>query len=221
MKRTLKNNVITSITNNISIAWSQKSGSSTVIYMFFDYIKYNCKRDFIHRDRQDYYALSNRNSRLPDDLENHIIFQVVRNTYHRAVSSYLQYLLAVPTKSYDAIFVPANLNFIDFLLHIINEIKQNRKIDPHYDIQTQNITQYILQHNNIVYLESFAQDIEKINLKYDINLNSKTYYAPHAHTKIHNITKPYKEYYQDPLARKLVEEMYESDIENFKFLPIK
>lgn len=220
MKRIIPNNVITSIEKNISIAWSGKSGSSTVMSLFFDYIEYDCKCNFIHNDREHYYQIDKQNGLLHKDFTNAIVFQVVRNTYLRAVSSYLQYLKSSkPTWNWNAIPIPTGLAFIDFLSHIINEVKQGKTIDMHYDVQTQHITDYIIKNNDVVYLESFQEDIEKINSKYNISLNSKAYYAPHAHNKIYK--KPYIAYYKDPLAIKLVEEMYESDIENFKFLSIK
>jgi len=219
MKRIISNNIITSIEKNISIAWSGKSGSSTVMSLFFDYIKYDCKYNFIHTDRKYYCLIVKQNILLHNDFKNAIVFQVVRNTYHRAVSSYLHFLKRPSKPIWDPLFIPPDLSFIDFLSHIIKEVKQDKTIDMHYDVQTQNITDYIIKNNNIVYLESFTEDIEKINSKYNISLNSKAYYAPHAHNKIYK--KPYSEYYKDPLAIKLVKEMYESDIENFKFLPIK
>lgn len=220
MKRTLNNNAIFNIDKKICIFWSAKSGSSTVLKMFFQYIEYNLRHEWVHDDRIEYFRNVQNTSQPPKDLDHYIKFQLVRNSYERAVSSYLHYDLHSSNegeKYQNHNNIPyKNLSFIDFLLYIQYQIKCKHKIDIHYDVQSQHITEQLLKDNLIVHIENFYNDINRINSIYKIALNPNTHYAPHSHKKRKNLDN-YTSYYKDPLAKKLVEDIYESDIENFKF----
>lgn len=224
MKRVVQNNPIFNVDKKICIFWSAKSGSSTALKMFFDYIGYQCTQGFIHKDRiQDYSKNIQKTKKLPKDFDSYIKFQIVRNSYERAVSSYLHYDFhssKMQEKYKQDTGIPYNnLSFIDFLTYIQNEIKCDHKINPHFEIQTQEITEHLVKNNLIVHLENFSNDIGRINDTYQTALDPKAYYAPHSHKKRYKIDS-YISYYKDPLAKKIVEDIYESDIENFKFLPI-
>ena len=224
MKRIIQNNPIFNVDKKICMFWSPKSGSSTALKMFFQYIEYNICHEWIHDDRIEYFRNIQDKSQPPKDLDHYIKFQVVRNSYERAVSSYLHYDWHSSNggeRYQNHIKIPyKNLSFIEFLLYIQHQIKCKYEIDIHYDVQSQHITEQLLKDNLIVHIENFYNDINRISSVYKITLNPNTYYAPHSHKKRRQLDS-YEHFYRDPLAKKLVEDIYESDIENFKFLPIQ
>ena len=226
------NRILRSDTKKLIIFWSEKSGCCTATAMFFKYIGYRYDNNrFIQLSRSEYQDETGFYD-MPENYENYIIFQIVRNSYSRAVSSYLvsrtrsiDYYNQLNNNDYFVSPVANNLSFIEFLQTILQQKTSDLPVDSHYDIQTMKDSHIPISQNNIVYLETYKKDIKKINKKYNINLDSKVRYDIHSHYSIfstyqflyHTEPPQYKKFFKDPKAKNLVEHIYNIDIENFKF----
>jgi len=231
--RLCKDKVLRNDPCNLLILWSAKAGCSTALQMFFKYINYQYDNNkFIHMSRIQYENTVQPNI-FPNNYNNYITLQVVRNPYIRAVSSYLvstireeSYYKDASSENYQLINISNNLRFIEFLELLYYHIESKSNIDIHYDIQSMTHSYIPIRLNNIIKLENFEQDIKNINQKYNLKLDPYIKYDSHAHNSLtsdyvfYHKTQPkeYYLYYKDKKTKNLVKKIYSQDIENFKYL---
>lgn len=203
----------------IYMLWSPKSGSATLGQIFFEYINFDYdKNKFIHFSIREYEKIQkNTIPLLP--LNDYLCLQLVRNSYIRAASAYMVSQIRNSDWYLNINCYPIgnNISFIDFLYQVKYIIDNKYTLDPHYGQQRMPNTQYIVEHNGIVRLEHIREDINRINLRENINLNSSVVYDIHSSKKINKKYIEYKYLYKDPLSKKLVDSIYGEDIDTLRF----
>lgn len=209
---------------------SPKSNCTVITKMFFNYIgqleralKFS---SWIHNYRKKY----SRRQSLPikNEEKDYIKIKFIRNPYNRAVSSYLHVMKSVLHTWWG---LQHKLSFNDFL-DIYHKIK-NKKASDHITPQTLG-NQYlnINYFDEIVHVEDLESEINRINKKYNLNLNcnydshhwackniseKKQYFVGNlSYNEISKLIKnnelpDYDYFYNDEIKQK-VNEIYKNDI---------
>lgn len=221
--------VLVSPEKQLCIFWSPKSGSSSAVKLFFEYInfEYN-KHIWIHDERERYQRLVHP-SELPDNYEKYLKIQICRNPYSRAVSSYM-HLSQIVERSGDRINIKETLYDLPRMFSYM--IKRGT---THFD--RNNLHNYVAhslmpQHmtdniDELIMIEDFEQSIRNINAKYAINLPISKY-LNHSHKiGIQKNTNKYKfipdrfiKSYSDGLTnyeKEFVKSWFWEDFEFFKY----
>ena len=142
----------------------------------------------------------------------------VRNPYTRAISSYIHYV----------IFYNDNIiSFFDFLNNLNNN---SYKYDIHYTSQHHLLEKQQKIYNEIIKIENIHSEIERINKKYNINLeynsvsnhhsikklDEKKYVGYIKYSNIKNIPS-YRYFYDDERIKQLVYDIYKIDINLYNY----
>lgn len=209
---------------------SAKSNCTVITKMFFDYIgqleralKFS---SWIH----DYRGKYSRRQSLPlkNEEKDYIKIKFIRNPYDRAVSSYFH---VMKTKLHIRWRLNKKLSFNDFL-DIYHKIKNKRGSDH---IKPQTLGREYLNINyfdEIIHVEDLESEINKINKKYNLNLNcnydshhwtckniseKKQYFVGNlSYNEISKLIKnnelPDYDYFYNDEIRQKVNEIYKNDI---------
>ena len=181
--------------------------------MFFKYIDlyknfHLVKPINIHDERENY---TRKNLISKEVLLNskHLKLKFVRNPYARVVSSYLHLSIN-------------NLSFYQFLLKLLNN---KYEYNIHYASQHHLLEKQQKIYNEIIKIENIESEIERINKKYNINLeydsisnhhsikklDEKKYVGYIKYSDIKN-TPSYRYFYDDERIKQLVYNIYKIDI---------
>lgn len=151
----------------IIFEYSPKSNCTVICKMFFEYInlletaiKYS---SWIHNYEQQIY---NPKQYIKNNIP-YIKIKFIRNPYDRVVSGYLH---VMSTKIYD--ILPKqyrNMSFLDFLksYHALKNITYADHFTPQF--QKHGIDFF----NEVIKIENLHNEVERINKKYNLQLNSK------------------------------------------------
>lgn len=139
--------------NKIIMGWSAKAGCTISVKMFFDHmgileeaLNYN---KWVHEFRCMVFYQKYGTPTEKDILHsNYFKFKVVRNPYHRAVSSFIHYIK----------YSNKPLSFVNFVQFLKTENLEN--CDIHWKLQSSHHDKYY----QIVKLENITEEIEKINI---------------------------------------------------------
>ena len=186
--------------------------------MFFKYIdlykKFYLENPIhIHNERTK-YILKNK---IDDSFlinTDYLKLKFVRNPYARAVSSYLHLSIN-------------NLSFYQFLLNLLNN---KYEYNIHYASQHHLLEIKQKIYNEIVKIENIDIEIERINKKYNINLeyesvsdhhsikklDEKKYVGYIKYSDIKN-TPSYTYFYDDERIKQLVYDIYKIDINLYNY----
>ena len=211
------------------IAWSPKSGCTTVCKIFFDYMgileEYIKEYPWIHNARPKFYktyGLVNQDLLLSNE---YIKLKFVRNPYSRAVSSYLH---VMKSKLKDRLFNGLDMSFYEFLTNI-NSSQYTE--DVHYALQISRIEDIHRKiFNHIIKLENLEKELAKIQDIYGIELKYKFPSTHHTikdnsilldiayvkYSKIKTIPN-YKSFYQHTAIQELVNTIYRKDIDIYQY----
>ena len=202
----------------IIIDWSAKSGCTNILTMFFKYINLY-KNFFLEYPIYIYYERVNytrKNLISKEFLLNskYLKLKFVRNPYARAVSSYLHLSIN-------------NLSFYQFLLNLLNN---KHEYNIHYASQHHLLEKKQKIYNEIIKIENIESEIERINKKYNINLEYESVSNHHSikkldeekyvgyikYSDIKNIPS-YRYFYDDERIKQLVYEIYKIDINLYNY----
>ena len=210
--------------NKFIIDWSAKSGCTTILKIFLDYMDLLDKfknYHWIHNCRPIYY---NEYGRVDEQLlfsNEYLKIKFVRNPYSRAVSSYLH---VMNTKLKNK-FRHKNMSFHTFLL----SLKSRELNDIHYNLQMTKEEKNNKIFDKVIKIENLSKEILEINSLYNINLNCN--FSSFHHKKIDTkVSKniSYKKYSQiknipsynffyDQKIKNLVYKIYKEDIEKYDY----
>lgn len=206
----------------IIIDWSAKAGCTNIVTMFFKYIdlykNFNLKNPInIHDERLEYLKRNVVNDIIILDNK-YLKIKFVRNPYTRAISSYIHYVI---------FYNDNTISFFQFL----NNLNSNKyKYDIHYASQHHLLEKKQKIYNEIIKIENIESEIERINKKYNINLeydsvsnhhsikklDEKKYLGYIKYSDIKNIPS-YRYFYDDERIKQLVYEIYKIDINLYNY----
>ena len=207
------------------IDWSAKSGCTIICKMFFDYMdlldEYNKNSNWIHNSRPIYYKdYGIVNEKLLFSNE-YLKIKFVRNPYSRAVSSFIH---VMKTKLKEK-FNNEDMSFHTFLL----KLQSKKYNDIHYNLQMIKEEKNINIFDKVIKIENLNDEVNKLNNKYKINLNSNfsSFHHNKKETKINKIfcyTKyseikdipNYKFFYNKKIIN-LVYKIYKEDIHKYNY----
>lgn len=220
-------------TRKCIIDWSPKSGCTVVKKMWFDRMgvleQALCKTNWVH-DFMPTYFKKFGGQVTQADLESDFFIKIkyVRNPYARAVSSFMH---VAKTKLIQ--HFPADMNFRDFL-HLIPE-RLDELGSGHWAVQNKYPE---IIYDEIIKIENIHDKTERLNKKYNLNLNSDRTSGHHSldlnHEKINDAfnipadaiktlirdnSKPlptYDSFYNDEI-KQMVDEFYGIDIESYQY----
>ena len=222
--------------NKIIMDWSCKCGCSIAVGMMFKHLglldEVMKKNKRIHAYRRLTYTPHHRVNRTTLCNKDNYLFKVVRNPYTRAVSSYLHVcgrpkLNLLAQKNPDSY---KTLSFRQFII-LLEGMNVKHDIDPHCRVQTKNYERRNLRQPVICKLESFAQDIEKINTECNVNFSLEGVTAHHHAKKdvekktlcvdhsFENFDGAYPNYnyFYDQVVFEKVTQLYKEDIERYEY----
>lgn len=226
-------NTFVRLNDNILMTVSAKAGCTVIYRMIFDFLGLTEEVKQINSNRYapdhpHIYRLVKFNktpnyiTNFSNIKETDYIVKIVRNPYHRAVSSFIHLIRL----SY-APYFHGDMSFVDF----INKINQmNRNVDHHAKPQISNFEKANPNRiNRIIKLENLQEEIEQLNKDFNLNLSFKTE-SPHhikkdvefkefvgrtPHHQIKNVPE-YKYFYDDEI-KQLVTNTFKEDIELYGY----
>lgn len=199
--------VLTSCQKNIAMFWTPKAGCSTAVNIFLDYVGFEYSSyEWIHEARMLYEKTQCKYS---DSL---VKFQIVRNPYDRAVSSFLECTRWKNKQSGK----PYGLKeMTELFVEFLNSVKRNELKDS---CKFHSLRQYMTPNLDMVLkLENLEKEISLLNQKFGLSLR---YFYYNRHSFRNSLGNLYEDVYskiynQDSL--KLVEEIYSKDFEFFGY----
>lgn len=223
--------------HKVIMDWSPKGGSTILVKMFFKHMglleEAYKHHSWIHEYRMHVYPKS-----FPitlEDLKNpeYFKFKVVRNPFHRAVSSYIH------TMKYEVMHPPlkksiwrwsANISFKSFVSFL--EDTDLKTCDPHYSLQKKEY-EYDIPNcfDEIIHLRKLPAALQKMNAEKGFNFNLEGLSSEHHASKNLNSTDVvankrwssvkdnipgYKNFYTDKIQEKVFN-LYREDFDSYGF----
>lgn len=204
--------------NKIIMGWSAKAGCTISVKMFFEHMgildEALAFSPWVHNYRMSIFY--NKFGIPQEEFQDkqYFKFKVVRNPYHRAVSSFVHYLQ----------MSKLNLSFVDFIEIIKKDNIPNGGGDIHWKKQTDKFN-----YDRIVKLENLESEIKSINSLLNTNF-SPHHTSPHHHDKestfnfvgknkftmFDKIIPEYDEFYNDEI-RDSIRNLYRQDFLTFGY----
>jgi hypothetical protein len=201
------------------VLWTPKAGCTTAKNIFYNYVGLPLPDNRFMVNSQEYIKLHNKQkNELPKNLQNFIVIQFCRNPYDRAISSFLTHIMHQSGKNKNLEKCEINYpNFKDFLLAL-----KNNKISCNH-CNYHSVKQFMTDKvNDIIKIENLDQDLARVNDLYNLNFKNISF-ENHSHRKKiekktmpQRYNKPYEEYL-DSKTISLINEIYQKDIEYFKY----
>ncbi len=210
------------------IDWTPKAGCTIICKMIFDHmgileeaLKYN---RWIHHYRLNkFYRKYGKvtKSKLIDDK--YIKIKFVRNPYTRAVSSYLH---VMKTNTLPRGLKNRDISFYDFLI-LIKE--KHIPYNVHWGLQKLEIENKKTIFNEIIQIEYLDNEIQRLNIKYNLDLKTKYNSTHHVKNKVNintfcgkinfselKVMPTYNNFYNDEI-KLLVDNIYGEDIITYNY----
>jgi hypothetical protein len=201
------------------VLWTPKAGCTTAKNIFYNYLGLPLPDNRFMVNSQEYIKLHNKQkNQLPKNLQDFIVIQFCRNPYDRAISSFLTHTIHQSGKNKNLGKCEINCsNFIEFLLALKNNKISCIHCNKHSTKQF--MTDKV---NDIIKIENLDQDLARVNDLYNLNFKNISF-ENHSHRKKigkktipQRYNKPYEEYL-DLTTISLINEIYQKDIEYFKY----
>ena len=217
--------------------WSPKGGSTILVKMFFKHMglleeayEYHY---WVHKYRMEVFPKNFPNTLEEFKNPKYFKFKVVRNPFHRVVSSYIH------TMTHEVMHAPlkksiwrwsADISFKSFISFL--EDTDLKTCDPHYGLQKKDY-EYEMQNcfDEIIHLRKLPEALQKMNAEkgYNFNLDglSSEHHASKNLTSTENVSSKkwstikdnipdYKNFYTDKLQEK-VYMLYKEDFDSYGF----
>lgn len=222
--------------NKLLVDWREKSGCTTIVNVFFDYLNIleESKKlyKWVHKYRVHHYykkfGYVDSIKISHGEYKDYRRIKFVRNPYSRAVSSYLH--LMNNKKNY--IRHNQNYNIGDWSFYeFLKFVEKNKYSGSHWSPQIRNIEIKIENfYDDIIKIEDFSKKVNYVNNKYNLKLKynkesghhrkknvNNTNFVGHSNYSILKKNIPKYIFFYNSRIRKLVEEIYKDDLKYYNY----